>query len=108
MTTVTGDPTPPARPKGFRGVVALISLLLVRGILLWVVVPVALIFWLALWPVLRFHRVRLGQFLGWIDLNLVALIERTILRPMVPAPFPWTPARALPNITHRIGPFDPV
>ena len=72
-------------------------MLLVRGVLLWVVVPLSLILWLALWPVLRFHRVRLGQFLGWIDLNLVALIEGTILRPMLPAPFPWTPVRALPE-----------
>lgn len=108
MTNVVGEPTPPARPTGFRGSLAAFSLLLIRGFLLWVVVPLGVVFWLLLWPYLRFKRVRLGQLLGWIDLNLVAFIERTMLRPLLPDRVPWTPARALPNISHRIGPHDPL
>lgn len=107
MTNVVGESTPSARPKGLRGFLAGFSLLLIRGVLLWVVVPLGVVFWLLLWPYLRFKRVRLGQLLGWIDLNLVAFIERTILRRLLPDRVPWTPARALPSISHRIRPLDP-
>jgi hypothetical protein len=46
--------------------------LVLRGLLLWLVVPIAVI----AWPVVRARQrksgVSLGQYLGWIDLNLVA------------------------------------
>jgi hypothetical protein len=83
-------------------------LLLVRGLLLWLVVPVTFVGWLAAWPILRRRKIRLGQLLGWMDLNLIAAIEHSILRPLLASPFPWTPAKELPNISHRIGLLDPV
>ena len=87
--------------------VALI-LLGIRGVLLWLVVPLSLIAWPCLWPILRRHNIRLGQFLGWVDLNLISTIEHSILRPLIKVPLPWTSTRELPNVTHRIGVLDPV
>jgi hypothetical protein len=45
----------------------------------------------------------MGQFLGWVELNLVAWIEHTILRAAIRSPRAWTPAIAMPTIKHRIG-----
>lgn len=47
-----------------------------------------------------------GLALGWVDLNLVALLERTILRPLFRSPIQWTPRRAMPEVTHRVGALD--
>jgi hypothetical protein len=94
------------RYEGRRGQVAGLLLLLVRAVLLWIVVPVTLIAWLLMWPYLRARRVGAGQLLGWADLNLVATIEHTILRPLQPSPYPWIPLRALPTVAHRIGTAD--
>lgn len=96
------QPTQPPLP-----VVVAILLLFVRGLLLWLVVPVGVICWLPCWA-LSSGRVTLGNFLGWLDLNLVAGIERSALRPFVASPLPWTPARDMSRVTHRIRLTDPV
>jgi hypothetical protein len=44
------------------------------------------------WP--RPRDGRFGQFLGWVDLNLIALVARIVLRPFFRAPPLWfRPAR---------------
>jgi hypothetical protein len=84
-----------------------ICLLLLRGVLLWVAVPLGIVAWILLIPWFIRHGVRLGQFLGWIDLNLCSALERTILRPMIPQPVAWTPIGDMSQVTHRIGVIDP-
>ena len=86
--------------------VAALVLLTIRGLLLWVVVPIGVLGWLPVWAMSR-GRISLGNLLGWLDLNLIAAIERTVLRPFVRAPMAWTPARDLPNVRHRIRVVDP-
>ncbi len=83
-------------------------MLMIRGVLLWLVVPATAFCWLLAWPVWRLKRIRLAQLLGWVDLNLVAAIERSVLRPLVSTPLPWTPAAELRNVKHRISAVDPV
>jgi hypothetical protein len=68
--------------SAFAGVV----LLLVRGLLLWLVIPIASLVWLVLCVWLLRKGVGLRQFLGWVDLNSVAFLQRSILRPFVPSP----------------------
>ena len=63
-----------------------LTLLAVRGVLLWVVVPVATLCWLPASFWLRRRGVHFGQYLGWLDINLVACLERTALRPLFLAP----------------------
>lgn len=87
-------------------IVAGLALLCLRGALLWVVIPLAALAWLPVSVRLRRRGVKLGQFLGWVDLNLVALLERTILRPLLRPPVQWTPTRAMPEVTHRVGALD--
>src|SRR5258708_39351616 len=86
---------------------AFLALLFVRGVLLWLVIPLATIGWACAYPYFHHRRVILGQFLGWIDLNLVAFLERSILRTLFSSPLPWVRASAMVQVTHRISLLDP-
>jgi hypothetical protein len=79
----------------------------VRGVLLWLVIPVVAVCWLPLAFPLRRRGVTFGRFLGWVDLNLVAALQRSILRPLFRRPIRWTPVRAMPDVTHRVRWLDP-
>jgi hypothetical protein len=94
-----------AEPRRLRVVVALV-LLVVRGVLLWLVVPLTVLGWLLAWPFRRRKPVHLAQLLGWMDLNLIAAIEHSILRPVISSPLQWTPLSALLTVSHRIGLLD--
>lgn len=89
------------------GVIAGFILLAVRGLLLWIAVPLGFVAWvvLALWLLPR--GIRLGQFLGWVDLNLVATLERTVLRALFRHPLSWVSVRDIGKVRHRIGMLDP-
>ena len=89
------------------GVFASLVLLIVRGIFLWVVVPLGCIAWVIVSPWLHKRGVAIGQFLGWIDINLIALIQRSLLRPFIrDAAQPWVPAKKIYEVVHRIGRLD--
>jgi hypothetical protein len=60
---------------------------------------------LAFW--LRRMGVTFGGYLGWVDLNLVAALEHSILRPLFREPLSWTPVRSMPDVTHRVRWLDP-
>lgn len=83
-----------------------LTLLFLHGFLMWIVIPLAFFTWLPAWFWLHRRGASLGQFLGWVDLNLTACLERTILRPLFPAPLPWVPARSMVDIRHRVNPLD--
>ena len=82
-------------------------LLLVRGVLLWLVVPLAAVTWLLLGPAMRRREVSIGSFIGWADLNLIAAPQRGLFRPFINEPLSWTPWRELPDVTHRVRSVDP-
>ena len=87
--------------------IAGLALLILRGILLWIVIPLGFLAWVILTPWLHARRVTLGQFLGWDDNNLVAALERSVLRPLFrQPPQPWIPARDIERVQHRIGKLD--
>jgi hypothetical protein len=66
------------------------TVLVVRGLLLWVIVPATVLAWLIALPVHLGARVitgrwlfpRLRQLIAWSDEYLIISIERTLLRPM--------------------------
>jgi hypothetical protein len=91
-----------------NSVVSGLAVLSLRGILLWLVVPLSVIAWIFVGFQLRGRDVTLGQFLGWIDLNLIALLQRGVLRPLVRHPADWVPVAALPEVRHRLRGTDPV
>lgn len=95
-----------ARNPPTVGMFAGMSLLLVRGLLLWIAIPLGVVGWLALLPWLR-ARITIGQFLGWIDINLIAGLERSVLRPLFPHPLGWMSARDIAKVRHRIGRLEP-
>ena len=83
------------------------TLLIVRGVLLWLVVPFATCVWLILAFRLRRRGVGLNRFLGWVDLNLIAALQRTVLRPSFALPARWIPWSEMAQVTHRLGWLDP-
>jgi hypothetical protein len=91
-----------ASPLRQASVPAGVALLLVRGILLWIVVPLAFVCRLLLAIPLCRRSVTLDKFLGWVDLNLVAF-----LGPIVRTPLSWVPVSAMPEVEHRLRFEDP-
>lgn len=83
-----------------------VILLSVRGILLWVVIPVATLLWAPIQLTYWDKRITVGQVIAWADINFIALIQHTILRPLNTKPLAWIPARELPNIKHRVKIID--
>jgi hypothetical protein len=85
-----------------------LALLLVRGLLLWLVVPMGFLVWVFGWPYWFSRQVELGAFLGWLDLNTIALLQRTLLRPLFRAArLPWTPLHEAAELVHCISFVDP-
>jgi hypothetical protein len=75
--------------------------LVIRGVLLWIAVPVAVIAWAVIFWM---TKARLGACLGWFDLNLNALIQRVILRPFIrKPPALWVPLSGMATTEHRIA-----
>jgi hypothetical protein len=59
--------------------------------------------WLLGYPWFHVRRIGLGKFLGWLDLNLLAGLERSILRPLFRYRLPGIGLAAMADVTHRIG-----
>jgi len=89
---------------------AALILLLVRGFLLWLVVPVAALVGVVLKPYRRTMRrpIKIRQLIGWADLNLIAFLERGVLRTLFPNPQPFVPWAEVAHVTHRVNFLDPV
>lgn len=85
-----------------------LAVLLLRDFLLWLVVPVAV----AIWPFVgvraRRHGVTLAQYLGWVDVNLISFLQRTLFRPVIRHPTPWVPRSEMALVTHRVRASDPL
>ncbi len=78
-------------------------MLLVRGALLWIVVPVSAGWWLIAIPIGAMRGkpyVGLPQTIGWADLNLIALLTLGRLTPFVG----WSQAS---KVDHRVTLVDP-
>ncbi|MFF2271260.1 hypothetical protein ACFVTX_03250 [Agromyces sp. NPDC058136] len=75
-------------------------MLLVRGLLLWVVIPLAAVSWVALGPI---TTASLGACIGWFDLNLYVLLQRVVVRPLTQeAALAWVPLAEMKTTEHRI------
>jgi hypothetical protein len=90
-----------------NSIVGGLLVLVVRGVLLWLVVPLALV----AWPIVRARQrrtgVKLGQYLGWVDLNLIACVQRLATPMLVRHPVAWTPIEDISKVTHRLRATDP-
>jgi hypothetical protein len=93
------------------GAMSVRALLAVRGLLLWILIPLGFVLWLLVfsWT----GRVGPGAFLAWLDLNLLAALQRVLLRsasgqPPMPR-VEFVPLRRLQFVSHRVhlalGPF---
>ena len=80
-------------------------MLLVRGVALWLLVPIVVISY----PVVRATgmQVSLGQALGWVDLNLIAVLQRAFTWRVFPEPVRFARWHEMPSVTHRIRAVDP-
>jgi hypothetical protein len=85
---------------------ALLAFVVVHGVLLWLVVPLGFVVWLVGWPYWHGKRLPLGQFLGWLDLNLGAFLRRSVLWPLFRSYSGlqnWIPLREARAVEHRIA-----
>ncbi|WP_353827322.1 hypothetical protein [Agromyces sp. SYSU T0242] len=84
-------------------VVSVLALLTARGLLLWIVVPVGFIAWLLVGWVFGTGP---GQFLGWIDVNLIAALRRVFIHRVDGGwPMPrlaFVPIGMLQSVRHRV------
>jgi hypothetical protein len=90
-------------------IAAFLVFLMVRGLLLWLVIPAGVALWLLLVParvLLRKRYLRLGQVIGWLDLNSSALIGQLTLRP-IGRSARFTPWSEIERVTHRVRLADP-
>ncbi|MFE6255915.1 hypothetical protein [Agromyces sp. NPDC057865] len=86
------------------GDTGVLALLVIRGLLLWIVLPVGFVLWLVIvsWSA----RVGLGTFLGWLDVNITAALQRVLglsVREegsMRRADF--VPIRLMQSVRHRV------
>lgn len=97
-----------AIPAGVRTKISNGLLLFVRGALLWLVVPLAAVAWILLWPLMRRRNVSIGSLIGWADLNLIAALQRSLCRLDGKEPVPWPPWAELPRVSHRVQFIDSV
>ena len=80
-------------------------LLTIRGVLLWIVMPVGFVAWLFFHSWIQ--RAALGECLAWYDVNLIAFLQRVLLRPFITEPtVAWVPVRGMTDVTHRVKPRD--
>jgi hypothetical protein len=100
---VTSSPVTGGTSHRFLGTLVLLT---VRGLLLWVIVPLGLLLWPFVAARLRKRGVGLGQFLGWVDLNLISAIQRSLARSLFDTPIPWLPLSAASDVSHRIHKLD--
>lgn len=92
---------PPSTPQGLDAL-ATFLLLVCRGLLLWLLIPVTFVVWLTwLGP---HYRVGLGATLGWADWNMVVMLSRLLIprEARGPALARLVPARDIRGTLHRI------
>ena len=91
------------------GGISVFALLVVRGLLRWIVIPVGFVAWLLFGWVIG---VGPRQFLGWVDLNLIAALQRVLVhRVNGEWPIPrvaFVPIGKLKSVRHRVSVLDPV
>lgn len=76
-----------------------LAILFLRGLLLWVVVPLAALSWIALGPL---TTASLGACVGWFDLNLVVLLQRIVFLPSTrEPPLAWVSLSKMKTTEHR-------
>ena len=83
--------------------VAWVILLTLRGLLLWIVIPLGTLAWLVS---VAFTRRSLAVFLRWSDANMVSVLESTILRPLFPQPVRWFTLREAADVRYRVRASD--
>lgn len=86
------------------GATGVLALLLVRGLLLWILIPIGFVLWLLVFGWIA--RVGIGAFLGWLDLNLLAALQRVLTHPVsgqLPMPrVEFVPVQRVQSVRHRV------
>lgn len=79
---------------------------LLRAFLLWIYVLIAVLFWPIALILARGAKTAIPEFVGWVDLNMVAMLQRTLFRPFIKNRIAWTPFSQVADVRHRPSWFD--
>ncbi|MFB2598832.1 hypothetical protein ACEXQE_13640 [Herbiconiux sp. P17] len=83
--------------------VAFVIGIVLRGLYLWLLVPLGALAGVITYPWLRERHASIGQLIGWLDLNAFAVVFHSLLRPFKNSTqVPWVPLRNLSAVTHRV------
>ena len=94
------------RPPTMPDVPAFV-LVIVRGLALYLLIPLAFVFWIVafLW-IVRYSK-SLPQFVTWVDYNFTVSLIRGPLRLLIPEPrAEWLPLRRIKEMTARTKLYD--
>jgi len=89
--------------------IALFVLLVVRGWLLWLVIPITFLVWLVMSSIrltLRKPYITPGKLIGWADMNVTAAIGQMLVRPFGQRS-DFTPWSKVLSVEHRVSIVDP-
>ena len=89
----------PELPARTLNLPASLFVLTARGILLWLIVPIAFTTWLFVFAWRIPSRVDLGECVGWFDLNLCAVLMLAVTSASFVGFVPW---RDMPGQMHRV------
>jgi hypothetical protein len=81
--------------------------LIVRGLALYLLIPLAFIFWLLAFFWISKYSKSLPQFVTWVDYNFSVSLIRGPLRALIPEPrAEWLPLRRIKGMTARTKLYD--
>jgi hypothetical protein len=90
-------------PAPRAGVVGSVLVLVIRGVLLWAIVPLTFAVWLLtlLWTIPR--QINFGAMLGWVDINFQMILTRGPFRlSFRESKAEWVPLRDMATVRHRV------
>ena len=82
--------------------------LTLHGVIMWITVPLSCAVACLILPIWRRRGARIGEVVGWIDLNVMALIFKTIIRPLVITTPKWVSLEDAKSSGYRISILDVV
>jgi len=81
-------------------------LLTLHGLIMWITVPLSYVVAYLILPIWRRRGASIGEVVGWINLNVVTLIFKSIARPLVITTPEWVSLEDAKSTGYRVSFLD--